>query len=310
MGNAPVALFVYKRPTHTRRTLETLLANPEARLSPIYVFSDGPRTPADVSAVGQAREVVQSFRLPNLVLIERPENLGLARSVIAGVSQLCTQHGRAIVIEDDLVLAPTFLRYMNDALEAYRNDGNVYSVSGYMFPVDLSDLSEDAVFLPLGSSWGWATWDRAWRDFAPGEHSHALIAADPSLRARFDVGGYPFFAMLESQLRGGVDSWAIRWYATMFLRNALTLFPVRSLVTNAGFDGSGVHCGAQPPALAEASASRFRVTRFPRVNVHEEALRRVARVLARSAPRRRPVLDVLRAVAGRFRWSSERGTRE
>jgi hypothetical protein len=280
MANAPIALFVYKRPEHTRRMIESLLANPEAKRSPVFAFCDGPRSESDAAAVAEARAVVRASGLPDLRVVERPQNLGLARSVIAGVTSLCEEYGSAIVIEDDLILAPTFLSFMNAALDAYRDVPSVHSVSGYMFPVDLADLGQDVVFLPLTSSWGWATWRRAWKTFAPGERSHAAIAANPALRRRFDVGGYPFFSMLEQQLRGEVDSWGIRWYATVFLQDGLTLFPARSLVANTGFDGSGVHCGSKAPELASARANHFSVTNFPPAVSHAEALRRVASVIA------------------------------
>jgi hypothetical protein len=284
MANAPIALFVYKRPEHTRRMLESLRQNPEADRSPVFAFCDGPRSEKDAAAVAEARAAVRASGLRDLRVVERPHNLGLARSVIAGVSAVCEEYGTAIVVEDDLILAPTFLSFMNAALETYRDVPSVHSVSGYMFPVDLADLGLDAVFLPLTSSWGWATWQRAWKAFAPGERSHAAIAADPALRQRFDVGGYPFFSMLEAQLRGKVDSWGIRWYATVFLQNGLTLFPARSLVANEGFDGSGVHCGSGAPAHASASASHFTVTHFPPAVSHAEALRRVASVIAPPPP--------------------------
>lgn len=286
---APVALFAFRRPAHTRRALESYFANPEARESELHVFCDGPRSDAEREAVSETRAVVRSFAGENVRVVERPENMGLARSVMAGVSQLCRDHGRAIVLEDDLVLAPTFLAFLNEALERYRDVEDVFSVSGYMFPVDLTDVDADAVFLPLTSSWGWATWDRAWRAFATGEASHAALEADAALRRRFDVGGYPYFEMLESQLRGEIDSWAIRWYATAFLRRGITLFPARSLVTNAGFDGTGVHSGAGVLPAALARASPFRVSRFPSPAVNEVAFARVAGVLRASRPPPGPI---------------------
>jgi hypothetical protein len=291
--NAPAVLFVYKRPEHTRRTLESFLANPEARETTLYVFCDGPRTAADAQAVEATRGVVRSIAHPDLRLVERPENLGLARSVIAGVSQVCAEHGAAIVLEDDLVLAPTFLSFMNAALERYRDDERVYGVSGYAF-TDVSDLGADAVFLPLIASWGWATWDRAWKTFTPAQETYARLRASAALRRRFDVGGYKFYGMLEKQLRGKVDSWAIRWYATVFLRGGLTLYPARSLVTNIGFDGTGVHCGPDTPAMAKGSATASRIERFPEVvAVEDAALRRVAKTLHQSS-RHTPVRTGIR----------------
>jgi GT2 family glycosyltransferase len=284
MRLAPIALFVYRRPDHTRRTLESLLRNPEARESPLYVFCDGPRSAKDAAGVAETREIVRSLAHPLLEVVARDANLGLARSVIAGVSTVTSAHGSAIVLEDDLVLAPTFLAFMNAALERYRDAPEVFAVSGYTYPADLEDRPADAVFLPLIASWGWATWERAWRRFVPGEESYARLRRDRALRRRFDVGGYPFYAMLEQQQRGEVDSWAIRWYASVFLNGGMTLFPTRSLVTNVGLDGTGVHCGTSRSPVSAGTATAFAVDRFPPVRVDEVALERIARTLGTERP--------------------------
>lgn len=282
MSLAPIALFVFRRPDHTRRTIESLLANPEAARSEVVVFADGPRSERDVEAVEATRSVVRSAGIPNLRLVARERNMGLAASVVAGVTELCDAHGRAIVLEDDLVLAPTFLRFMNEALERYRDDGRVYGVSGYMFPIE-PPPGVDAFFLPSTASWGWATWSRAWKKLAPASALHARIGQSRSLRHRFDLeGSYPYWAMLEALLAGTIDSWAIRWYASVFLDNGLVLYPARSLVTNIGFDGSGTNCGADEQRSFFAHAAEFMVRNFPPASgVDEEAYRRVKAFLRR-----------------------------
>jgi GT2 family glycosyltransferase len=291
MAHAPVALFVFRRPDHTRRAIESLLANPEAARSEVVVFADGPRSDGDVEAVEATRAVVRSAGIPRLRLVARERNMGLAASVVAGVTELCDAHGRAIVLEDDLVLAPTFLRFMNEALERYRDDERVYALSGYMFPIGpRSDL--DAVFLPFPSSWGWATWARAWRQLAPADRLYESIRRDRALRRRFDLdGGHPFTAMLEALLAGQVDSWAIRWRATVFLKGGLTLYPVRSLVTNVGFDGTGVHCGSETPLAGAARATSSQVVSYPQaVETDEDAYREVRKIFLRDEGTRRRLL--------------------
>ncbi len=135
-------------------------------------------------------------------------------------------------------------------------------VSGYMFPVDL-DADTDAVFLPFTTSWGWATWSRAWRRFDPQMSAFERLSADPALRRTFNLeGAYDYFDLLRRQKRGQVDSWAIRWYLSVFMQGGLTLYPVRSLVQNIGFDGSGTH-GADGTFDQGPLAATFRVERFP-----------------------------------------------
>lgn len=244
MTTAPVALFVYNRPWHTRKTVEALLINDGAADTPLYVFSDGPRNEAASPAVAQVRSYIRELAgFRSITVVERESNYGLARSIIDGVSMLCEKFGSVIVIEDDLVLAPVFLRYLNASLERYRDQSQVMQISGYMFPVEVG-ADTDSFFLPFTTSWGWGTWARAWRDFDPNMSGLGKLSADKHLREQFNLGGaYDYYGMLQKQLRGEVDSWAIRWYLSVFMKRGLTLYPARTLVRNIGFDGSGTHCG-------------------------------------------------------------------
>jgi GR25 family glycosyltransferase involved in LPS biosynthesis len=242
MKLAPIVLFVYNRPTHTRRTVEALLKNEEAKESDLIVYSDAPKKPEAADAVREVRDYIRTISgFKSVSIVERARNWGLANSVIDGVTTVLNKYGRIIVLEDDLVVTPHFLGFMNRALERYKHEPKVVQISGYMFPVKIK-TREDALFLPLTTSWGWATWQRAWGLFDPEAKGYARLKAEPELRKRFNLdGAYDYFSMLEDQLAGRVDSWAIRWYLVTFLFEGLTLYPRQSLVTNAGFDGSGTH---------------------------------------------------------------------
>ncbi len=243
-GRAPIALFVYRRTDLLNAVLDSLEACPEFPESDVFVFSDGPKNAAAAADVAQVRALVRERLRPNMTVIEARENRGLANSIIAGVTRLCEEYGRAIVIEDDLIVSPALLGWFNTALEAYADNPAVMQVSGYAFDVPLLRKRRHGVFLPLASSWGWATWQRAWSAFDPDAGGWEAIKSDRALRRRFDVGGaYPYAKMLERQMRGQVDSWAIRWYWTIFVLGGLTLFPPRSLVRNDGTDGAATHGG-------------------------------------------------------------------
>ena len=244
MNLAPIAFFAYKRPEHTKQSLESLAQNEDAESSELFIFCDAPKKPEDEEAVTQVREVVRSKQWCGQVhIIERAQNLGLANSIIQGVTELCSKYGKVIVLEDDLILSPFFLEYMNKALEIYEKESKVTQVSGYMFPVKLTS-DNDAIFLPFTTSWGWATWQRAWQHFDPEMNGYKQIKANKKQKYKFDLNGaFNYFNMLESQIAGKIDSWAIRWYLSTFMLDGLTLFPNKSLVANIGFDGSGTHCG-------------------------------------------------------------------
>jgi hypothetical protein len=188
----------------------------------------------------------------------------LAASITEGLGGLCERYGRAIVVEDDLATSPHFLDYMNAALDRYDAEDRVMQISGHMFPANLR-TPEDAIFLPFITSWGWATWARAWRHYDPLARNYGRLAGDPSLRKRFDLEGhYPYFRMLQAQQQGRIDSWAIRWYLSVFFRQGLALYPKNSMVRNLGFDGTGVNCNVSDFAQSDLDPN-FRVGVMPAV---------------------------------------------
>jgi hypothetical protein len=294
MPRAPIALFVYNRPDHTRRTLQALQACVGANESELYVFSDGPRMAQAESAVRKVREFVKSIDgFASVEVNERETNLGLANSIIDGVTRLCETHGRVIVVEDDLVVAPGFLTYLNAALEHYQSEMQVMQIAAHMFPVDVPAIDE-AFFLPFVSSWGWATWRRAWRKFDADATGYAQLRSDTTLRKAFDMdGAYDYFSMLEAQLAGKVDSWAIRWNLSVFMNDGMVLYPKKSLVENTGFDGSGVHTRGE--ALDQEMQNGVVPKRFPAPGI-DPAVRNAVFDYFRA--RRRPVTR-LRAMARR-----------
>jgi hypothetical protein len=272
---APIVLFVYNRPVHTRKTLESLKANSLADESELFIFSDGPKDNAspEVSAkIKEVRELVREKQWCGTVHIkESSKNLGLANSVINGVTETVNKFGKVIVVEDDLVLSPHFLNYMNDALEIYRDELRVMHVAGYMFPV--RGILPETFFYRDTSCWGWATWRRAWEKFEPDADKLLTGLRNNERRRAFDIeGSANYYKMLQMQSTGAIDSWAIRWYASVFLNNGLCLHPGRSLVDNIGHDGTGKHCG-QTNVYA-TQPGKDRITDFTqRVEESEEAVR-------------------------------------
>ncbi|PHS70956.1 MAG: glycosyl transferase [Methylophaga sp.] len=240
---APIALFVYNRLDHTRQTINALLTNDGAAESHIYIFSDASQNNAENEIIQEVRSYIHSIDgFKDVTIIEREVNFGLARSVIEGVTKICEEHGRIIVLEDDLVVSPYFLKYMNNALNMYDTDSRVCSISGYMYPVNLS-ISENTFFCKAPHSWGWATWEVEWDLF--NDDGKALLNRIESgnLTQSFEKNGpYSYLKMLKQQVAGENNSWYIRWYASCFLHNKLTLMPSKSLVQNIGIDGTGVHC--------------------------------------------------------------------
>lgn len=240
---APITLFTYSRPDHTRRTIEALLKNSLASESDLIVYSDAARTTEKQAAVDEVRAYLATISGFHSVTIKhRSENYGLAKSIIQGVTEVLQESDRVIVLEDDIVTSPHFLVYMNEALERYAQDERVASIHAYVYPVD-QPLPE-AFFLPGADCWGWATWQRGWAHFNPdGQYLLDELKRRKLIRT-FDFNGtYSYSKMLEGQIKGANDSWAVRWHASALLASKLTLYPGRSLVHNIGNDNSGTHCG-------------------------------------------------------------------
>lgn len=243
MTLAPVALFAYRRADYLRRTVQSLLDNPQAAGTDLTIYCDGPKDDAVAPRVADVIAVAKNVvGFKSVTIVERERNLGLAASIIDGAGAQLRKAGRVIVVEDDLILAPGFLGYMNRALETFRDEPRVWQVSGYMFPI-LSPPGS-CFLLPLSTSWGWATWDRAWAGFRRDNAYVERLKKDPAAQRAFNLdGAYDYFSMLEMQAAGKVDSWAIYWQANLFFGKGLALYPPRTLVKNDGFDRDATHGG-------------------------------------------------------------------
>lgn len=240
---APITLYVYNRPEHTLRTVEALKKNLLASESDLVIFSDGSKREEHYDKVVEVRQYICQIKgFKSVTIVERETNLGLARSIISGVNETVERYGRVIVLEDDMVTSPYFLTYMNEALEKYVDDDRVVSIHGYVYPV--KQHLPEAFFLTGADCWGWATWKRGWACFN-GDGQYLLGELKRrGLTGAFDYDDtYPYTKMLEGQIKGLNDSWAVRWYASAFLAGKVTLYPGRSLVHNIGNDNSGTHCG-------------------------------------------------------------------
>jgi hypothetical protein len=243
MATTPVAFFAYNRPRHAERALAALARCEAGNQFEFHFFADGARSPADATQVELTRERLRAWA-PHFGarLTERPANSGLARSIAEGVSALCALHGRVVVVEDDLVVSPDFLRFMRAALDRYANEPRVMQVGGCTLSPP-TGLEAHAFLLPITTSWGWGTWERAWNKFEWNPSDVSKMKADVAWTQRFNFGGaYAYTDMLDARLAGRNDSWAILWWYAVARELGLVVYPARNLVWNGGFDGSGVHC--------------------------------------------------------------------
>ncbi|MFZ5553410.1 MAG: glycosyltransferase [Bacteroidota bacterium] len=266
---APVVLFVYNRPEHTRKTLESLSRNPESALSDLFIFCDGPKKNTDEMNLEKIKEVRKVIRektwCKNIIISESEVNKGLADSVISGVTQILSQHDKVIVLEDDLVLSSGFLKYMNTALDRYRDNSGVWMISGYNFPVKEIKADHSAYFIPLTSTQAWATWKRAWAMFDPQAKGYEELKTNTQLRREFNLNDtFDYSSMLISQMETqNISSWAIRLWWSVFRSKGLVLYPDKSLIANTGWDGSGAHCSDKNPYQDSEWDPEYYIEKFP-----------------------------------------------
>lgn len=260
---APIALFVYNRPEHTRRTVEALRANELAQQTHLFVFADGAKNESAVAAVQSVREYVRGMEgFRSVTIIERERNFGLSNSIINGVTQLCDQYGRVIIVEDDVMTAPDFLAFMNRALDRYANEPRIFSVSGFNLPIATpASYSYDAFCSYRFMCWGWGTWKDRWQKADWSMKDFPDFIADREKQKRFNRGGDDLSWLLARHMSGKVDSWDTVWAYTHSRHDALALLSVVSRAYNIGFDGTGVHCRRAPfqqTAFAPGGNSDYR----------------------------------------------------
>jgi hypothetical protein len=297
MSATPLALFVYNRPRHAQRALEALGRCSDLTRCRLIIYCDAAKVPEHGTDVAATIEVVRRWasRL-GAEVVERKNNLGIAKSIVGAVSNLVESDGRVIVIEDDLVPAPDFLTFMLAGLDRYADTDEVAQISGCLL-TGTEPSSYDGLFLPLSTTWGWATWARAWRIFELDdvvdeyvlEHSAAFLSRFTLNGALGTSSNINYLKMLSDRLAGKNDSWGILWWYAVARAKMLVLYPRKSLIWNGGFDGSGVHCGGTEKFQSEAPAI-YRQAQLPcpptlprTVTVDHDALESLQRHLRANA---------------------------
>ena len=219
-----IVLFGYRRPEHIRRVLLSIVNN-ECKEKHLFCYVDGEDTENVVVC-----DIIKSFKddFASLELNRAGKRLGLRAAVEGGLNNFFSQHYEGTILEDDIVVSPHYLQYMEDGLSIYRNDKRVFSISSFMQPFLSGE--PDTFLLPRGSSWGWSTWADRWKLY----DADVDVRLIKRLASRFDFGKMEFSKAFDDR-----PLWAIRWYYTQFKHHGLSLFPTYSMSANLGMDGTG-----------------------------------------------------------------------
>lgn len=239
MTLAPIVLFTYKRLDTLKQTLEALLSNSLASASDLVIYSDGTKGTNDDVVISEVRaylKTITGFR--TITIHESPTNKGLANSIIEGVTEVINQYGKVIVLEDDLVCSPNFLNFMNDALDFYEYEAKIFSITGFSIPIKNTKSDSDVYFTLRSSSWGWATWENRWKSIDWEVKDYLEFKKNKTLRSNFDKMGSDKSQMLDRQMKGKINSWAIRWSYHQFKNDLFSVHPFVSKIVNIGFNSS------------------------------------------------------------------------
>ena len=239
---SPVALFVYDRIEHVQLTVSSLQENYFSEKTDLIIFSDGAKSERDICAVSNVRQYIKNIEgFSSVQVIEQNSNIGLASSIINGVTRILSEHDSVIVLEDDIVTSPAFLSYMNQALNFFSNNSKIWHINGFSQPISSLGLG-DIYMNRVMDCWGWATWSNRWKFFD--RNPKALFnRMDEVSRKKFDLNGTnEFWPQITKNMTGEINTWAIFWYAEIFLRGGLCVSPSQSYTGNIGFDGSGTNC--------------------------------------------------------------------
>ena len=246
MSYAPVAMFVYNRSDHFKETYEALAKCEEAKNTDLIVFSDGAKNEKSAEAVELVRTFAHEFKnkkaFNKVTIIESPQNKGLAKSIIEGVTKVLDEYGKIIVLEDDCVCSESFLKYMNRCLDFYENNKEIGAISGYAPAIDFPEDYKEDVFVAFRScSWSWGTWKDRWVNVDWELKEFADFCKNPKLIKKLNSNGNDRFMRLYRQTKGNGSSWSVRFGAHLVKNDWLTVYPRYSYIKNIGCDESGVH---------------------------------------------------------------------
>lgn len=282
MMYAPLVLFAYKRVDKLEECLEALQSNTGVENHILYVFCDGPKKEEDIFKVKEVRDYLHEFKnkkvFKEVCIIESDINKGLAKSIISGVSDVISNYGKVIVLEDDIITTSDFLEYMNSALEYYEKLEQYGSISAFTLPIKgLTKYEKDIYVTRKGECWGWGTWKDRWEKVDWSVSDFQEFITNRSIQKEFSQIQYGIDKMLIAQMEGKIDSWAVRWCYHLFKNELLTVYPKVSKTKNIGFDGSGTHCGEEMDTYSMLLDENIKKCRFEELGVNDKLEKEVAK---------------------------------
>jgi hypothetical protein len=264
---APVVLFTYRRLEVTKKVIESLLENKECSQSELIIYSDGPRSEKDIVTVDETRKYLKTIKgFKSIEYIFRENNLGLSRSFISGITETFQKYEKAIFLEDDNLLSPFFLDYINMALEKYKSNPKVICITGYSWPLLIRQSKP--YFVRGAETWSMATWKRGWAHFNHNAHDLMNQLQTCDLKKLFSREKFAFYGMLQQLVNGEIDSWGVRWWTSAFVNDMYCLYPNNPFCVSIGFGADSVHNVEDSPFFRlpkELVQKPFDENKFPKI---------------------------------------------
>ena len=256
---APVLIFAYNRPDHFLNLMNSLQNNENASKSDIYIFIDGVNDDSHIESNRKVIEIAEKdWEFESVQITKRNINIGLKENIISGITEIIDEHKKVIVLEDDLILSKYFLNFMNHSLNKYENQDKVWHINGFNYKTFLRN-SNSSFFSSHMNCWGWGTWKNNWKELE--NNLQNKIKEEEINRFNFDGFIRNNYQQIVLNEEKKINTWAIFWYQTIFLNSGLCLMPNKSLVYNAGFDGTGINTSEQKYKLQKLSDTE--IAKYP-----------------------------------------------
>ncbi|HEX8313510.1 MAG TPA: hypothetical protein VF609_00875 [Flavisolibacter sp.] len=274
-----IAVFCYKRAAKLKVSMEALLKNPECADMDIIFFCDGAKTEKDLPGVMATREYINSITgFRNVFKQFREKNLTTGPNFEQGIRYLCENYDQFIVVEDDLVVTPNYLRYMLDSLAFYKNEPSIFTISGYAFPLKVAGYEYDTVIHSRFSCYGWASWsNRVQNVIWDKTQLEQIRKTSPRFKARLDKEGMDLYRILKKQLNGTISTWDIQMQVQVAENNLKVVYPIISKASNIGFDNESTNQFGIDFLKTPTDPGNQRSFRFCPVNTEEPSLVRQLR---------------------------------
>ncbi|MCJ8211029.1 glycosyltransferase [Mucilaginibacter sp. RS28] len=235
-----LAVFCYKRASKLKRCIDALLTNPECADMDIIFFSDGYKNEKDRAGVLETRDYINSITgFRNVIKHFRDRNFSTGPNFRTGLTYLAENYEQFIVVEDDLIVAPNYVKYLLDALKFYKNDQSVFCCTGFVYPVtpEAFNYQYDSIVYQRFCSYGWGGWADRFKNVVWDEQElQQMMDTRPGFKARLNAEGYDLGRMLKKQINGDISTWDIQLQVHVAENHLKVIYPILSKVNNIGFD--------------------------------------------------------------------------